>query len=139
MIPLNLLTPNADQAAPLKRRPAAPVPQQAEPVQARTARSAAAVHPLRAPEAPLPRAGVDSDAVEDTNKRFEQMLWAEMLRHSGIEEDFTKGGGQAASAFTQFAVEAIAKDLAEKHPLGFNAVDRAIEAYGAGSAIGEQK
>ena len=79
MIPLNLLTPNADQAAPLKRRPAAPVPQQAEPVQARTARSAAAVHPLRAPEAPLPRAGVDSDAVEDTNKRFEQMLHVENM------------------------------------------------------------
>jgi len=139
MIPLNLLTPNADQAAPLKRRPAAPLSPQAEPVQARQARSAAAVHPLRAPDTPRTRAGVNSDAVEDTNKRFEQMLWAEMLRHSGIEEAFTKGGGQAASAFTQFAVEAIAKDLAEKHPLGFNAVDRAIEAYGAGSAIGEQK
>ena len=51
--------------------------------------------------------------------RFEQMLWSEMLSHAGLEKSLTQGGGEGASAFSRFVVEAIAKDLAEKHPLGF--------------------
>jgi len=55
---------------------------------------------------------------EDIKQRFEEMLWAEMLSHAGLEKAFTQGGGEAASAFSRYVVEAIAKDLAEKHPLG---------------------
>lgn len=54
----------------------------------------------------------------DIKIRFEQMLWAEMLSHAGLEKAFTQGGGEAASAFSRYVVEAIAKDLAEKHPMG---------------------
>lgn len=145
MIPLNLLTPNADQQAPVRRKPTAPLPElpsarPAEPSRAApsTGQSyAEPVRPLRAPAPQVTRAAATEDVAGDTNKRFEQMLWAEMLRHTGIEEAFTSAGGQGAAAFTQFAVEAIARDLAEKHPLGFNAVNRAVEAYEAGRAVGE--
>lgn len=54
----------------------------------------------------------------DIKMRFEQMLWAEMLSHAGLEKAFTQGGGEAASAFSRYVVESIAKDLAEKHPMG---------------------
>lgn len=60
-----------------------------------------------------------SDPSMDLKLRFEQMLWSEMLSHAGLEKAFTQGGGGDASAFSRFIVEAIAKDLAEKHPLGF--------------------
>jgi len=56
--------------------------------------------------------------VADIKVRFEQMLWAEMLSHAGLEKAFTQGGGEAASAFSRYVVESIAKDLAEKHPMG---------------------
>lgn len=54
----------------------------------------------------------------EIGKRFEQMLWAEMLSHAGLEKSLTLGGGEAASAFSRYVVEAIAADLAETHPLG---------------------
>lgn len=54
----------------------------------------------------------------DVGKRFEQMLWAEMLSHAGLEKSLTQGGGESASAFSRYVVEAIAEDIAEKHPLG---------------------
>jgi hypothetical protein len=54
----------------------------------------------------------------DMKVRFEQMLWSEMLSHAGLEKAFTQGGGEAASAFSRYVVESIAKDLAEKHPMG---------------------
>lgn len=57
----------------------------------------------------------------DIGKRFEQMLWAEMLMHAGLEEALTKNGGEAASSFSRYVVEAIAEDIAEKHPLGLGA------------------
>lgn len=80
---------------------------------------------------------VSSENNSDVNMRFEQMLWAEMLRHTGLEEAFSSVGGEGAAAFTQFAVEAIARDLAEKHPLGLNAVNRAVEAYEMSSTVGD--
>ncbi|PKP83099.1 MAG: hypothetical protein CVT79_03370 [Alphaproteobacteria bacterium HGW-Alphaproteobacteria-18] len=46
------------------------------------------------------------------------MLWAEMLSHAGLEKSLTLGGGEAASAFSRYVVEAIAEDLAESRPLG---------------------
>lgn len=54
----------------------------------------------------------------EIGKRFEQMLWAEMLSHAGLEKSLTLGGGEAASAFSRYVVESIAADLAETNPLG---------------------
>lgn len=54
----------------------------------------------------------------EQGRRFEQMLWAEMLRHAGLEDAFTSGGGDAASAFSRHLLEAIAEDLSEARPLG---------------------
>ncbi|MEQ9436701.1 hypothetical protein [Hyphomonas sp.] len=68
----------------------------------------------------LERANValsDADA-SNIGQRFEQMLWAEMLTHAGLEKAFSQGGGEAASAFSRYVVEAVAKDIAESHPLG---------------------
>jgi len=56
----------------------------------------------------------------DIGLRFEQMLWAEMLTHSGLEEALTKNGGEAVSAFSRFVVESIAEDIAAQHPLGLS-------------------
>ena len=60
-----------------------------------------------------------TDKMSEMGKRFEQMLWAEMLSHAGLEKAFTQGGGEAAASFSRYIVEAIAADLAESHPLGF--------------------
>lgn len=57
-------------------------------------------------------------AEHDIKQRFEQMLWSEMLSHAGLEKALTLGGGEAASSFSRYVVEAIAKDLAETHPMG---------------------
>lgn len=57
-------------------------------------------------------------AEQDIRQRFEQMLWAEMLSHAGLEKALTQGGGEAASSFSRYVVESIAKDLAATHPLG---------------------
>ncbi len=65
--------------------------------------------------APAPRTEKQDAEIK---QRFEQMLWAEMLSHAGLEKAFTQGGGEAASAFSRYVVEAIARDLAEKHPMG---------------------
>ena len=56
-------------------------------------------------------------AATEIRQRFEQMLWAEMLSHAGLEKAFTQGGGEAASAFSRYVVEEIARDLAEQHPI----------------------
>jgi hypothetical protein len=66
-------------------------------------------------------AGSDSE-LGDMQKRFEQMLWAEMLSQSGLEDALTKNGGEAASPFARYVVEAIAKDIAETQPLGLSTV-----------------
>jgi hypothetical protein len=58
------------------------------------------------------------EAERDIKQRFEQMLWSEMLSHAGLEKALTLGGGEAASSFSRYVVEAIAKDLAETHPMG---------------------
>ena len=146
MIPLKVLTPNADQLAPARRKAAAPpplpssrTPEPAQPAAPSRAQSSYAppVQPVRAPAAQATVSNVSSENNSDVNMRFEQMLWAEMLRHTGLEEAFSSVGGEGAAAFTQFAVEAIARDLAEKHPLGLNAVDRAVEAYEMSRTVGD--
>ncbi|RIJ23700.1 hypothetical protein D1224_05415 [Henriciella barbarensis] len=143
MIPLKVLTPNADQLAPARRKAATPPPlpsaRTAEPAAPSRAQSTYSppVEPVRAPAAQSAAATASSENNSDVNVRFEQMLWAEMLRHTGLEEAFSSVGGEGAAAFTQFAVEAIARDLAEKHPLGLNAVDRAVEAYEMSRTVGD--
>ena len=88
------------------------------------------------PGAPEPvKSGVQEET-DDIKQRFEQMLWAEMLSHAGLEKAFTQGGGEAASAFSRYVVEAIAKDLAEKHPMGLaEGVEKSISA--ARTQVGE--
>lgn len=73
--------------------------------------------PKKTPPAPA-LAPVIVPVEVDIGKRFEQMLWAEMLSHAGLEDSLTLGGGESASAFSRYVVEAIAEDIAEKHPLG---------------------
>lgn len=67
------------------------------------------------------KSSAQADELKEVGKRFEQLLWAEMLSHTGLEKAFTQSGGEAASAFSRMIVEAIAEDLAESHPLGLNA------------------
>ena len=59
---------------------------------------------------------------DEMGKKFEKMLWAEMLSHAGLEKSLTQNGGDSASAFAQYIVEAIAEDIAEKHPLGLSSL-----------------
>jgi len=58
------------------------------------------------------------DASEDSKVQFEQLLWAELLTHAGLEDALTMGGGEGASMFARYFVEAIAEDIAKQHPLG---------------------
>ena len=77
--------------------------------------------PLQSPAVPQAATAepVAKPAVSDqTSVRFEQLLWAELLTHTGLEDALTLGGGQGASMFSRYFVEAIAADLAEHHPLG---------------------
>ena len=69
------------------------------------------------PEIPETAKSADGKEAGEIKQRFEQMLWAEMLSHAGLEKALTLGGGEAASAFSRYVVEEIAKDLAEKHPM----------------------
>jgi len=68
-----------------------------------------------APAAPTTQA---ADMSDETKLRFEQLLWAELLVHTGLEDALTLGGGQGASMFSRYFVEAIAADIAKQHPLG---------------------
>ncbi|MCF6329222.1 MAG: hypothetical protein L3J02_05435, partial [Henriciella sp.] len=61
---------------------------------------------------------IENKQGSNIGQRLEQMLWAELLSHAGLEKAFTQAGGEAASAFSRYIVEAIAKDMAEQHPLG---------------------
>lgn len=65
----------------------------------------------------------------DLGKRFEQMLWTEMLSYAGLDKAFAQDGGQAAETFSRYVIESIAADLAETHPMGLGeAVDRTVAA-----------
>ena len=77
------------------------------------------------PAAPTTQAAEMSD---DTKLRFEQLLWAELLVHTGLEDALTLGGGQGASMFSRYFVEAIAADIAKQHPLGLLDTDLPTEA-----------
>ncbi|MFN3214050.1 MAG: hypothetical protein ACE37M_13180 [Henriciella sp.] len=59
-----------------------------------------------------------TDMSEDAKLRFEKLLWAELLTHTGLEKAMTLGGGEGASMFSRYFVEAIAEDLAQQQPLG---------------------
>ena len=62
----------------------------------------------------------DESKARDVGLKFEKLLWAEMLSHTGLEKAFTQSGGEAASAFSRMIVESIAEDLARTHPLGLS-------------------
>ena len=62
-----------------------------------------------------------SDAPElKPSQQIEKLLWAEMLKYAGLEAAFTSSGGEGASAFARYMVEAIAEDIAKTHSLGFD-------------------
>lgn len=65
---------------------------------------------------PGSRQGSGGDAVAE----LEQLVWAQMLQHAGLDKVLTQSGGEAASAFSRYLLEAIAEDLAEQHPLGLS-------------------
>jgi len=66
---------------------------------------------------------VTTEMSDETKLRFEQMLWAELLTHTGLEKSLTLGGGEGASMFSRYFVEAIAADIAKQHPLGLLETD----------------
>ena len=72
---------------------------------------------------PVARAHAPQLPKESTSitQKFEQLLWAEMLSHAGLEKSLTSGGGEGVSSFSRYVVEAIAEDIARKHPLGLAA------------------
>ena len=72
------------------------------------------------PAARAPQLPAAAQEAVDVGKRFEQLLWAEMLTHAGLEKSLTLGGGESASAFSRYVVEEIAADIAENHPLGLS-------------------
>ena len=76
--------------------------------------------PLSAAQVVLASAsdGASAAVSEESKARFEQLLWAELLTHTGLEEALTLGGGDGASMFARYFVEAIAEDIAKQHPLG---------------------
>lgn len=81
--------------------------------------------PALAPENRPDVKNLGNAEISDIGQRFEQMLWAEMLTHAGLDKAFEQGGGEAASAFSRYVVEAVAKDIAATHPLGLaEAVER---------------
>ena len=64
---------------------------------------------------------------DETTLKFEQLLWAELLTHTGLEKALTLGGGEGASMFSRYFVEAIAADIAEQHPLGLLDTEEALK------------
>ena len=74
-----------------------------------------------------PAAGQGGAEASDIGKRFEQMLWTEMLTYAGLDKAFAQDGGQAAETFSRYVVESIAADLAESHPMGLGEkVDQSV-------------
>lgn len=76
------------------------------------------VREVKAKPQPRAKAPEIPQQTTDINKEFERLLWAEMLSHAGLEKSLTRAGGEGASSFSRYVVEAIAEDIAEKHPLG---------------------
>ena len=72
---------------------------------------------------------------DDIGKRFEQLLWAEMLSNAGLEKSLTMNGGESASAFSRYVIEQIAEDIAEKHPLGLSGATQGYTQYQEALAI----
>jgi hypothetical protein len=74
-------------------------------------------------------AGQGASEASELGKKFEQMLWTEMLSYAGLDKAFAQDGGQAAETFSRYLIESIAADLAESHPMGLgDAVDRTVAA-----------
>jgi hypothetical protein len=68
-----------------------------------------------------PDAAMASETAEaEMGRRFEELLWSEMLKNAGLEKALTMNGGEGASAFSRYVIDEIASDLADKHPLGLS-------------------
>jgi len=72
---------------------------------------------LQAYAAPVPdisqrsAAGQETSEASELGKRFEQMLWTEMLSHAGLDKAFAQDGGQAAETFSRYLIESIAAGI----------------------------
>ena len=77
------------------------------------------------------------ELTDESKMRFEQLLWAELLTHTGLEDALTLGGGDGASMFARYFVEAIAEDIAKQHPLGL--LDKELPTEPAAVATKEMK
>lgn len=86
--------------------------------------------PVLGPTSALPTATETADiaASDESKLKFEQLLWAELLTHTGLEKSLTLGGGDGASMFARYFVEAIAEDIAKQHPLGLLDKELAVPA-----------
>lgn len=71
----------------------------------------------------------------DAYAHIERLLWTEMLSHAGFEDALVSGGGEQASAFARYVVEAIAADLATSHPFIDRSVVGGAKTGGAGADV----
>lgn len=76
--------------------------------------------PLAERQYPIERINTSDGPELSPQQQIEKLLWTEMLKHSGLEKAFTPSGGEAASAFARYIVEAIAEDISLSHPLGLD-------------------
>ena len=76
---------------------------------------------------PIERLNISEPSDLTPQQEIEKLLWTEMLKHSGLEKAFTPSGGEAASAFARYIVEAIAEDITRSHPLGLDVYQSASE------------
>ena len=76
----------------------------------------ASVAGLNKPDTAAPSATAEAEM----GRRFEELLWSEMLKNAGLEKALTMNGGEGASAFSRYVIDEIASDLADKHPLGLS-------------------
>ncbi|MEM1146739.1 MAG: hypothetical protein AAGA72_04185 [Pseudomonadota bacterium] len=91
-----------------------------------------AISPVPAIAASAPAAG-PPPVKDESALRFEQLLWAELLTHTGLEKSLTFGGGDGASMFARYFVEAIAADIAKQHPLGL--LDKDLATMGLNGSL----
>jgi hypothetical protein len=75
---------------------------------------------------PIGAGPIKTPGEPDMGKQLEQLLWTEMLSHTGLEKTMAAGGAEGASEFFRFMIEAMARDFAEQHPLGLSEKIQAV-------------
>lgn len=89
------------------------------------------------PASPFERINAVSKEELSPTQKIEKLLWTEMLKHSGLEKAFTASGGESASAFSRYIVEAIADDLTRSQPLGLEVQRQGTIPASIGGAYGQ--